>query len=83
MRPLALATARLAAFDARCFEGKVSGVNGLLIEITGPEEALVLGARASIMGAQQARAEIVGFSGGKALLLPFDDVSRVRPGARG
>lgn len=82
MRPLALATARLAAFDARCFEGKVSGVNGLLIEITGPEEALVLGARARILGASEARCEIVGFSGGKALLLPFDDVSRVRPGAR-
>ncbi|MDZ4776193.1 MAG: flagellar protein export ATPase FliI [Alphaproteobacteria bacterium] len=68
--------------DPRAFSGRVAGLNGLLIEATGPSEALVVGERATIEGARSTRAEIVGFKGSRALLLPFDAVDSIRPGAR-
>ncbi|MGE3301803.1 MAG: flagellar protein export ATPase FliI [Hyphomonadaceae bacterium] len=71
----------IATFEPRKFSGRVSGVNGLLIEATGPEEALALGARALLDGPNPARAEIVGFRDGRALLLPFDSALHLRPGA--
>jgi len=77
MRRLA---ADIAALETITLEGKVSGLNGLLIELTGPLEALQLGARATI--GNEIRAEIVGFSGRTALALPLDPLERVRPGAR-
>ncbi|KAF0179147.1 MAG: flagellum-specific ATP synthase, partial [Caulobacteraceae bacterium] len=68
--------------DPRAFSGRVAGLNGLLIEATGPAEALVVGERAVIEGARPTRAEIVGFKGARALLLPLDAVDTIRPGAR-
>ena len=68
--------------DVRLLEGRVSGVSGLLVEAGGPPEALVVGARAVIEGATPVRAEIVGFKNAKALLLPFDAMGAIRPGAR-
>lgn len=68
--------------DLRLFSGRVAGLSGLLIEATGPAEALVVGERATIEGARPTRAEIVGFKGARALLLPFDAVDSIRPGAR-
>lgn len=81
MRSLAAAAQRLSSFEPRSFEGRLAGLNGLLLEITGPGEAISLGAMARI-GETGARAEVVGFSGEKALLLPFDELSAIRPGAR-
>jgi flagellum-specific ATP synthase len=69
----------IQALDPRTFEGKVSAINGLLVEATGPAEALVVGARALIDAAKPARAEIIGFRGANALLLPFDPIDSVRP----
>ena len=84
MRPLTAAASRIADIEPRTFEGRVVGVSGLLIAISGPPEALSLGSLASIQGpAGEARGEIVGFSeGDRALVLPFDEVAAVRPGAR-
>lgn len=80
---LARAAHDLARFEPRRFEGRVAGVNGLLIELTGPAEALSLGAVARVAGPEgEAPCEIVGFSGGRALALPLQDVAAVRPGAR-
>jgi flagellum-specific ATP synthase len=45
-------------------------------------EALSLGARATIAGAQTTRAEIVGFRGDRALMAPYDSIEAIRPGAR-
>jgi flagellum-specific ATP synthase len=76
----ARAESAIANLEPRRFFGRVSALNGLLIEASGPPEALVLGARASIDGG--VRGEIVGFRGGKALVLPYDPVDALRPGAR-
>ncbi len=70
------------ALEPRRFEGRVSGLSGLLIEASGPLEALVLGARATVEGQSQVRAEIVGFRGDRALMAPFDHAELIRPGAR-
>ncbi len=74
--------ADVAALDVRRLEGRVTGMSGLLVEAGGPAEALVVGARAVIDGPTQVRAEIVGFKGARALLLPFDPIGAIRPGAR-
>lgn len=60
----------------------MTGLSGLAIEASGPAEALVVGARATIEGVKACRAEIVGFKGERALLLPFDAADSIRPGAR-
>ncbi|NWG54898.1 MAG: flagellar protein export ATPase FliI [Hydrogenophilaceae bacterium] len=82
MRPLAKAAADIARLDPRRFEGRVTGVNGLVVEASGPAEALSVGASATILGAQRTRAEIVGFRGERALMLPIDVPDAIRPGAR-
>jgi flagellum-specific ATP synthase len=70
------------ALDPRRFEGRVTGLSGSLVEVTGPVDALALGARASIAGAHTTRGEIVGFRGDRALLAPYDSIEAIRPGAR-
>jgi flagellum-specific ATP synthase len=75
-------TADIDALDPRRFEGRVTGLSGFLVEATGPQEALALGARATIHGAQITRGEIVGFRGDRALLAPYDSIEAIRPGAR-
>lgn len=75
-------TADIDALDPRRFEGRVTGLSGFLVEATGPQEALALGARATIHGSQVTRGEIVGFRGDRALLAPYDSIEAIRPGAR-
>ncbi|MET0181997.1 MAG: flagellar protein export ATPase FliI [Caulobacterales bacterium] len=70
------------ALEPRRFEGRVVGLSGLLIEASGPVEALVLGARATVHGPKPVSAEIVGFRGERALMVPFDQADSIRPGAR-
>jgi flagellum-specific ATP synthase len=72
----------IEALDPRRFEGRVTGLSGALIEASGPQDALALGARATIHGVRPVRGEIVGFRGDRALLAPFDSIEAVRPGAR-
>jgi flagellum-specific ATP synthase len=79
-RLLAQLAREINELETRRLEGRVASVNGLLIEATGPAEALSIGARAEIEGGP--RAEIVGFRAGRALLLPFDGLGALRPGAR-
>ncbi len=81
-RPLARLAREIEAIEPRRLEGRVTGVSGLLIEAAGPSEALTIGAGAVIEGPNPARAQIVGFRGDRALLLPFDNVTALRPGAR-
>ena len=70
------------ALDPRRFEGRVTGLSGALVEVTGPVEALALGARVTIFGHTTARGEIVGFRGDRALIAPYDSIEAIRPGAR-
>jgi flagellum-specific ATP synthase len=78
--------ADIEALEPRRFQGRVTGLSGFLIEASGPQEALALGARASIsvsnLGAGDTRAEIVGFRGDRALLAPYDSIEAIRPGMR-
>ncbi|MDX2238651.1 MAG: flagellar protein export ATPase FliI [Hyphomonadaceae bacterium] len=81
-RPLARLAQEIAAIEPRRFFGRVTGLNGLSIEASGPVEALALGARAVIEAAHPVRAEIVGFKGDRAVMTPFDATDTLRPGAR-
>lgn len=80
-RPLAAALAEIEALEPRRVMGRVTQMNGLLIEASGPHEALVVGARAEIAAPRPVRAEVVGFRGDRALLLPLDPAEQIRPAA--
>lgn len=83
------ATPRISAFHAALdglgavnVHGRVSGVQGLLVEVAGPVGAMSLGGRLDIEIAPGAMvpAEVVGFSGDKALVMPFGALEGVRRG---
>jgi flagellum-specific ATP synthase len=79
---LARLAADIEALDPRRFEGRVTSLSGALIEVSGPMDALALGARATILGARATRGEIVGFRGDHALIAPYDPIEAIRPGMR-
>lgn len=64
--------------------GRVTGVRGLMIEVAGPLHAMSVGSRLVIEGGGGRRmpAEVVGFEGDRALLLPFGPLEGVRMGCR-
>jgi flagellum-specific ATP synthase len=70
------------ALEPRAFGGRVAGLSGALIEVSGPQEALALGARVVLEGANTTRGEIVGFRGDRALVAPYDSIENLRPGAK-
>ena len=64
------------------YEGRVTAVNGLIVEAIGPPQAMSLGSRAFVETPQGlARLEIVGFRDGRALMMPFDAVEGLRAGS--
>lgn len=74
---------RIERLDERVLEGRITALNGLLVEAEGPRSGLSLGARAVIeTGSGEAECEIVGFRGDTALMMPFGPLEGVRPGAR-
>ena len=64
--------------------GRVASVQGLLIEVTGPLEAMSVGTRLSIENGLHGAvsAEVVGFRGDRALALPFGPLEGVRMGGQ-
>ena len=71
----------IEAVDPLVVTGKVAGVSGLLIEARGGVSRLAVGARAEIgRRGHSLPAEVVGFKGEKALLMPFGPVEGVAPG---
>jgi flagellum-specific ATP synthase len=64
--------------------GRVVGVRGLMVEIAGPIHAMSVGARLTIeTGAGRGiPCEVVGFSAGHALAMPFAALDGVRRGCR-
>jgi flagellum-specific ATP synthase len=64
--------------------GRVVGVRGLMVEVAGPIHAMSVGSRLSIeTGTGPAiPCEVVGFSGGHALAMPFAALDGVRRGCR-
>ena len=56
--------------------GRVVGVRGLMVEVSGPLHAMSVGARVVIETvAKNIPCEVVGFSGNNALLMPFAPVA--------
>jgi flagellum-specific ATP synthase len=73
---------RIGEIEPLRHEGRVQALNGLVLEASGPPAALALGARARLSTAHgAAQAEVVGFRSDRALLMPFESLDGVRPGA--
>ncbi len=63
--------------------GRVVGVRGLMVEVAGPLHVMSVGARVAIeTPGKNIPCEVVGFSGGHALLMPFAPLEGVRRGCR-
>ncbi|HON86971.1 MAG: flagellar protein export ATPase FliI [Firmicutes bacterium] len=61
--------------------GTVTDIIGLLIESSGPKARMGEICRLWPRSGSPVLAEIVGFRGGKALLMPFDDLDGIAPGS--
>jgi flagellum-specific ATP synthase len=74
---------QIEELDAVETYGRVVGVRGLMVEVAGPLHAMSVGARVVIeTQASAIPCEVVGFSGGHALLMPFGTLDGVRRGCR-
>lgn len=64
--------------------GRVVAVKGLLVEVAGPIGRMAVGGRIDIEGAGQKLipCEVIGFSGDRALVMPFGTLDGVRRGCR-
>jgi flagellum-specific ATP synthase len=63
--------------------GRVVGVRGLMVEVSGPLHAMSVGARVVVeTQTKPIPCEVVGFTGANALLMPFAPLEGVRRGCR-
>ncbi len=63
--------------------GRVVGVRGLMVEVSGPLHVMSVGSRVIIeTQAKPIPCEVVGFTGTNALLMPFAPLEGVRRGCR-
>jgi flagellum-specific ATP synthase len=69
--------------------GTVTAVQGMLLECAGIERLLSVGARCRVYGQKRLKGEqavllteVVGFREGRALLMPFDNLEGIGPGAK-
>ncbi|RYE80186.1 MAG: flagellum-specific ATP synthase FliI, partial [Hyphomicrobiales bacterium] len=72
----------IGELEATSVYGRVTAVRGLLVEVSGPIAAMSLGGRVGIEIAAGVRVpcEVIGFSGEKALVMPFGGLDGVRRG---
>jgi flagellum-specific ATP synthase len=79
---LAAARAAVEAIETLDVYGRVSAVRGLLVEVSGPVGAMRLGGRldVAIDGGALVPCEVIGFSGDRALAMPFGSLEGVRRG---
>ncbi|VAV88948.1 Flagellum-specific ATP synthase FliI [hydrothermal vent metagenome] len=74
---------KIETMETRRFRGKVSAVNGVLVEAVGPINSLLMGARAQVETKNNAiRCEVIGFQHDRALLMPFAPLEGVHAGAK-
>ncbi len=76
---------QIGALDPVHIYGRVVGVRGLMVEIAGPIHAMSVGARITIeTDGQRAGipAEVIGFSGNNAIVMPFAGLDGVRRGCK-
>ena len=69
-------------------QGKITAVNGMLLECAGINRALSVGARCQVVpvlnnenGLETVLTEVVGFRNGQALLMPYGSIEGIGPGA--
>ena len=64
---------QIGDIDAVNIYGRVVGVRGLMVEIAGPIHAMSVGARIviDVGGNRFIPAEVIGFSGSNAVVMPF------------
>ncbi len=79
-----LADARQLAGDSNPIEvsGRLTRVNGLVMEATGLRLPLGSGCRILVPGGGTVEAEVVGFNGDKLFIMPTDEVYGLAPGAQ-
>ncbi|NBX73008.1 MAG: flagellar protein export ATPase FliI [Alphaproteobacteria bacterium] len=72
------------AVPACTIYGRVSAVQGLLLEVSGVEHHLTIGGRCQVVarGGRKVLCEVVGFREGTALLLPFSSIDGVGLGCQ-
>jgi flagellum-specific ATP synthase len=78
---LASAIRDLKALEPRRHQGRVTALEGLRIEASGPAAALRLGASVRFGDEHGPRGELVGFEGDRAILLACDPLEGLGPGA--
>ncbi len=78
-----LGDARKLAGFANPFQisGRLTRINGLVMEATGLKLSLGSGARIAVPGGTEVEAEVVGFSGDKLFMMPAEDLYGLAPGA--
>lgn len=75
--------ASIEALEPRRFRGRITAVNGLMVEAAGPAGALEMGARAKAHTRHgDIPCEVIGFRGEHALMMPFAPLDGVRAGSR-
>jgi flagellum-specific ATP synthase len=80
-RPLLAARAAVEAIPPLQLFGRVAAVRGLLVEVAGPVSAMRLGGRLDIEAERgPVPCEVIGFSGDRALAMPFGSLDGVRRG---
>ena len=62
--------------------GRLTRINGLVLEATGLKLPLGSGCRIAVPMGSAVEAEVVGFSGDKLFMMPTDDIYGVAPGAQ-
>ncbi len=75
---------RTLAAEASPFQisGRLTRINGLVMEAAGLKLPLGSGCHVSLPGGTAVEAEVVGFSGEKLFMMPTDDVYGLAPGAQ-
>jgi flagellum-specific ATP synthase len=75
---------QISDLDGVNIYGRVVGVRGLMVEIAGPIHAMSVGARIVIetSGNRFIPAEVIGFNGDNAVVMPFAGLEGVRRGCR-
>src|SRR3982750_3762941 len=75
---------QITDLDGANIYGRVVGVRGLMVEIAGPIHAMSVGARIVIETGTNRfiPAEVIGFSGNNAVVMPFAGLDGLRRGCR-
>jgi flagellum-specific ATP synthase len=74
---------QIQELDGNEVYGRVVGARGLMVEVAGPLHTMSVGARVTVEApGHHIPCEVVGFSGGHALLMPFAPLEGVRRGCR-